>query len=57
MKFIKIIPPYDANDPQKRIKILKQKVARPTTEARGGGIGGRHSQNVKFMGAREDETL
>ena len=37
-------PPCDANHPPKRIKILKQKMVRPTTEARewggGGGWGG-----------------
>ena len=48
-------PPCDANHPPKRIKILKKKMVRPTTEARewgGWGVWERHSQNVKFMGGK-----
>ena len=60
MKFIKIIPHVTQMTPSKRIKTLKQKMVRPTTEAReweGRGFGRDTHKMKNYWGAREDETL
>ena len=48
-------PPYEANHPPKRIKILKQKMVRPTTEAREWGVGclGETFTKCKIYGGQE----